>query len=111
MIEQQIERQGAKIVVITQALVRLKPNTNMEEYMAIIREELAKKDQTSGLLLLGYYCLEEQSRVENFLPLYWAHLVNADTTRLSLLISLKVITDFFVKYDFMDFAIAEGEES
>lgn len=56
--------------------MRMRPTASMDDYMSVIRGELGKKDQCQGLLLLGYYCLEEPERIENFLPLYWTHLTN-----------------------------------
>ena len=43
------------------------------------------------------------------MPLYWAHIANAETNKLALLISLKVTTDFFVKFDFSHFKAADKE--
>jgi hypothetical protein len=106
MIEEQIENQNAKTIIVIQAIMRLRPTASMDDYMLVIREELAKKDQTQGLLLLGYYCLEEQERAENFLPLYWAHLANPEARKLPILIALKVTTDFFVKFDFTNYKSA-----
>lgn len=100
MIEEQIERQNLKTIIIIQTIMRLRPQASMDDYMPIIKQELSKTDQSEGLILLAFYCLEEQDRAENFLPLYWAHLANPNPTKLSLLIALKVTSDFFVKYDF-----------
>lgn len=63
MIEEQISIQNAKTIIIIKTLLRLKPSLHMEDYMMIIRKELSQSDQTNGLLLLGYYCLEEHDKV------------------------------------------------
>jgi len=76
MIEEEIERQNAKTIIVIEAVMRMRPTASMDDYMSVIRGELGKKDQCQGLLLLGYYCLEEPERIENFLPLYWTHLTN-----------------------------------
>jgi hypothetical protein len=109
MVEEQIERQNAKTIIVIQAVMRMRPTASMDDYMSVIRGELGKKDQCQGLLLLGYYCLEEHERVENFLPLYWTHMTSEEPEKLSLLISLKITTDFFVKYDFSGFTLEEKD--
>ena len=35
----------------------------IDDFMPIIKEDLAKKDQSQGLILLGLYCLEGLDRV------------------------------------------------
>ena len=111
LIQQQISRQNAKTIILIQTLLRLKPTASLEDYMMIIRKQLAQPDQTQGLLLLGYYCLEEQDRAENFLPIYWVNIANPDASKLALLISLKVTIDFFAKFDFTEFKPLENSGS
>ena len=100
--------QDAKTIILIKTLLRLKPTLKMDDYLMIIRKKLAQPDQTNGLLLLGHYCLEEHERVENFLPIFWANIVNPDANKLAVLISLKVTADFFVKYDFTEFKAAQS---
>lgn len=71
----------------------------MDDFMPIIKEDLAKADQSQGLFLLGLYCLDEAERVERFIPLYWMHLMAEERVKLHLLVSLKVTCDFLVKFD------------
>ena len=58
MIEEQLSRQNAKTILIIKTIIRLRPTASMDDYMAIVRQELAKTDQSEGLLLLAIYCLE-----------------------------------------------------
>lgn len=57
MIEEQLQKQNAKTITVIQTIVRLRPGSRMDDYMPIIKEELSKKDQAQGLILLAYYCL------------------------------------------------------
>jgi hypothetical protein len=61
-IETQLEHQSAKTKVVILTIMKLRSSASMEDYMPVVKEELAKKDQSQGLLLLGLYCLEEQDR-------------------------------------------------
>lgn len=100
-----MERDNTKSRNIILAISRLKHNANMEDYLPRIKEELQKADQSNGLLLLGLYCLESCEKVLMFLPLYWRHLNEEDiannTKKSQLLVSLKVVTDFVVKFDLL----------
>jgi hypothetical protein len=71
----------------------------MDDFLPFIQQDLAKNDQSQGLILLGLYCLEGQDRVEGFLTLYWMHIIADRRIKLHLMVSLKVTTDFMVKFD------------
>ena len=45
------------------------------------------------------------------MPIYWVNIANPDARKLALLISLKVTTDFFAKFDFTEFKALENSGS
>ena len=100
-IEEQLEIEGIKTRSIILILNRLRPTLSMDDFMPVIKEDLARPDQSQGLILLGLYCLEELKRVETFLPLYWIHISaeEKDRIKLHLMVALKATTDFMVKFD------------
>ena len=56
-IEEQLQRQNTKTRLIILTLSRLRSTTSMDDFLPVIKEDLAKKDQSQGLILLGLYCL------------------------------------------------------
>lgn len=56
-IEEQLERESTKTRLIILTLSRLRSTTSMDDFLPVIKEDLAKKDQSQGLILLGLYCL------------------------------------------------------
>lgn len=84
------------------SISRLRHSCNLESYLVIIREELSKEDKSNGLILLGLYCLENMEKVETFWKTYWDYLSATCTDHISTnhqLISIKVVTDFIVKFN------------
>jgi hypothetical protein len=69
--------EGVKTRSIILILNRLRSGISMDDFMPVIKEDLAKTDQSQGLILLGLYCLDEVSRVERFMPLYWMHIISS----------------------------------
>ena len=71
-------------------------------FMSIIKEELNKEDKANGLLLLGLYCLENHDKVTQFWNVFWEHIENHSIegyNKNHLLVSLKVVIDFIVKFN------------
>lgn len=91
--------EGVKTRSIIMTLNRLRAGISMDDFMPVIKEDLGKRDQSQGLILLGLYCLDEAERVERFMPIYWLHIITEERFKLHLLVSLKVTTDFLVKFD------------
>jgi hypothetical protein len=56
-IEEQLERENTKTRLIILTLSRLRSSTSMDDFLPVIKEDLSKKDQSQGLILLGLYCL------------------------------------------------------
>lgn len=110
-IEEQLLVEGVKTRSIILILNRLRAGTSMDDFMPVIKEDLAKADQSQGLLLLGLYCLDEAARVERFMPLYWMHIIAEEREKLHLLVSLKATTDFLVKFDLSKLTTAHQDPS
>lgn len=70
--------------------------------MSIIKEQLNKEDKANGLMLLGLYCLENSMKVNSFWHVFWGYIEEKQPVGVKknhLLVSLKVIIDFIVKFN------------
>jgi hypothetical protein len=103
-VEDTIEQEAQKTRKVLMCISRLKYNCDLEIFMPIIREELEKKDRANGLLLLGLYCLESKDKVERFWNVFWEYILGSNITdgnKNNVLVSLKVVIDFIVKFNLL----------
>lgn len=103
-VQQLIEQDSEKTRKVLMCISRLRYNCDLEIFMSIIKQQLSKEDKANGLLLLGLYCLENHEKVTIFWRVFWEYISSPDVegyNKNHLLVSLKVVIDFIVKFNML----------
>lgn len=102
LLEDRLEQDSEKTRKVLMCISRLRYNCDLEMFLSIIKEELGKEEKANGLLLLGMYCLENEEKVSNFWGIFWGYIEKKELEEKDknhLLVSLKVVIDFIVKFN------------